>query len=80
MRRWDIRRKGRKWTAEEYEERLAGAPEKMELIAGKLYGSSEERLHMLGMLLEQVGAEEAVKLGDPDVWRQAVARLSAGRE
>jgi hypothetical protein len=30
---------------------------------------------MLGLLLEGVGADRAVQLGDPEVWRRAVAKL-----
>jgi hypothetical protein len=28
------------------------------------------------LLLENVGADRAVQLGDPDVWRAAVAKLA----
>jgi hypothetical protein len=30
---------------------------------------------MLGLMLENVGADQAVRLGDPAVWRAAVAAL-----
>ena len=33
---------------------------------------------MLGLLLENVGADAAVHLGDPEVWREAVAALPRG--
>jgi hypothetical protein len=32
---------------------------------------------LLGLLLENVGADRAVRLGDPSVWRSAVEALSA---
>jgi hypothetical protein len=32
---------------------------------------------MLGMLLENLGADAAVRLGDPQVLREAVARILA---
>jgi hypothetical protein len=32
---------------------------------------------MLGLLLENVGADRAVRLGNPDVWRAAVRSLDA---
>lgn len=69
---WDIRRQGRSWTAEEFEGRVALRPEKLEISEGKLLWSHEDRLALLGLLLENVGADEAVKLGDPNVWISAV--------
>lgn len=45
------------------------------MFEGKLYWSDEERVTMLGLLLEQVGADRAVQLGNPEVWRKAVAKL-----
>ena len=36
------------------------------------YDDHEERLQMLGLLLENVGVDAAVRLGDPQVWRDAV--------
>ena len=39
------------------------------------YDDHEERLQMLGLLLENVGVDAAVRLGDPQVWRDAVAEL-----
>jgi hypothetical protein len=72
--RWDIRREGRSWGREALA-RYALAPEKIEMIAGKLLASDDERLTLLALLLENVGANEAVRLGDPDVWRAAIAAL-----
>jgi hypothetical protein len=72
---FQIGNEGRRWTAAEYMERLEGAPEKMELFDGWLYGDEEERLYMLALFLEHVGADKAVQLGDPEVWRRAVAKL-----
>jgi hypothetical protein len=72
---FQIGNEGRRWTGPEWRARLAGAPEKMELYDGWLYGEEEERLYMLAALLEQVGADKAVQLGDPEVWRRAVAKL-----
>jgi hypothetical protein len=45
------------------------------MIHGKLFWSEKDRLNMLGLLLEQVGADRAVQLGDPEVWQRAVAKL-----
>jgi hypothetical protein len=62
---WDIRRKGREWQEEEVWSRYQLAPEKIELIHGKIFFDDEQRLRMLGLLLEQLGADAAVRLGDP---------------
>ena len=72
---WDIRREGRSWSEDEVDERYFSAPEKLELLDGKLYDYDEERLHMLACLLENLGADAAVWLGDPQVWRDTVAEL-----
>jgi hypothetical protein len=56
-------------------ERWSRTPEKIELVEGKLFWDDEERLAMLGLLLENLGADAAVRLGDPVVWRQAVMAL-----
>lgn len=54
-------------------------PEKTEMIDGSLCWSEEERLTMLALLLENVGADKAVRLGEPNVWRAAVAELNDDR-
>ena len=71
---WDIQREGRAWRAGEGLERYALTPEKIELIDGKLLWDDEARLNLLGLLLENVGVDAAVRLGDPAVWREAIAR------
>lgn len=76
---WDIRRDGRAWGGEAMS-RYQMTPEKTEMIAGKLYGTEEERLTMLALLLENVGADTAVRIGNPDIWRAAVDGLSDERE
>jgi hypothetical protein len=70
---WNIRRKGRAWEGDEARARYHLAPEKIELIEGKLFWSDEDRLTMLGLLLENVGADQAVRMGDAAVWREAIA-------
>jgi hypothetical protein len=52
-------------------------PEKIEMIRGKLFWDDEERLTVLALLLENLGVDQAVRLGDPAVWREAV--LGSGR-
>ena len=73
--RWDIRRTGRAWTAAEFTQRADLRPEKLEISEGKLLWSEEDRLSLLGLLLENVGADQAVRLGNPDVWIAAAAQL-----
>ena len=71
---WDIRREGREWQDEAHS-RHEMTPEKFEMCDGKLFWSDEQRLRTLGLLLENCGAEAAVRMGDPQVWRDAVAGL-----
>jgi hypothetical protein len=72
---WDVRNAGRAWTASEAWERYMLRPEKLEMVDGKIVGSDEERELLLGLLLENVGADRAVQFGDPEVWRSAVAKI-----
>lgn len=73
--RWDIRNEGRAWEEGEAMDRYFLTPEKFEMVGGKLLWSDEDRETLLGLLLENVGADRAVRFGDPDVWRAAVAKL-----
>ena len=72
---WDIRRAGRSWSAAEARERYNLTPEKFEMYEGKLFWTDEERETLLALLLENVGVDRAVRLGDPNVWKKAVAEL-----
>ena len=74
--RWDIRRDGRSWTAEEFDIRVELRPEKLEIYQGKLLWNESDRINLLGMLAENVGADSIVRLGDPDVWRKAIDELT----
>jgi len=74
---WDIRREGRAWALDEARQRHELTPEKMEMFEGKLLWYDEDRVKLLGLLLENVGADRAVRLGNPDVWRAAVRNLDA---
>jgi hypothetical protein len=73
--KWDIRNEGRAWGKHEALDRYMLKPHKVELIKGKLLWSAQEREILLGLLLENVGADRAVQLGDPEVCRAAVAKL-----
>ena len=69
----DIRRKGHAW--KDGLARFELLPEKLEMIKGKLFWNDEERLTVLALLLENVGVDRAVRLGDPRVWREAIDDL-----
>jgi len=71
---WDIRREGRSWTKEEAERRIYQAPEKIE-FAGGIFGSEDQRLTVLGMLLENLGIDKAIRFGKLDDWKAAIADL-----
>ncbi len=67
---FDIGREGHSWTSEEVDAKYRPhetVPEKMELIDGKLFWSDEQRITMLGWMLEHLGADTAVRLGEPAV-------------
>jgi len=72
--KWDIRRKGRHWRKEAMA-RYELTPGKIEMVDGQLFWSDQDRLMMIGLLLENVGVDAVVKLGDPQVWRDAVKSL-----
>ncbi|MGH3090668.1 MAG: hypothetical protein ACRDSJ_25595 [Rubrobacteraceae bacterium] len=74
---FDIRCEGHGWSGEEIERkrRHPMMPEDMELIDGRMFGADEYRLVALGFLLENVGADAAVRLGEPEVWREAIRAL-----
>jgi hypothetical protein len=73
--KWDIRNAGRSWGKDEAWNRFILKPEKIEMVGGKLLSTDEERETLLALLLENVGADQAVLLGDPSVWRAAIAKL-----
>jgi hypothetical protein len=59
---WDIRREGRQWSDEEFEERIGQAPEKIEFVNG-IFASNRQRLIVLGRLLENLGIDRVVQFG-----------------
>ena len=61
---WDIQRGGRAW-GDEAMSRYQMTPEKTELVGGRLYRTEDERLTMLALLLENVGADKACALATP---------------
>lgn len=72
---WDVRSEGRAWKKGEAWKRFELIPDKSELISGELSWTDEERENVLGLLLELVGADRAVRFGRPEVWRAAIAKL-----
>jgi hypothetical protein len=71
---WDIRREGRIWSHEEFDERINQAPEKIEYVNG-IFASHRERLIVLGMLLENLGIDRVIQLGRLEDWKAALADL-----
>ncbi len=71
---WDIRRTGRLWSHEEFDQRIYQAPEKIEFVDG-MFGSDRERLIVLGMLLENLGIDRAIRFGKIEDWKAAIADL-----
>lgn len=74
MRKFDIRTVGRHWTADEMQQHHDELPARLEMMNGMLCLDDEQRLTLLGALLEHVGTERAVRLGDLNVWKAAVAQ------
>ena len=72
---WDIRRAGRAWDDDEADAGWELTPEKFEMWEGKLFWEDEQRLLLLGLLLENMGVDAAIRLGDPEVWRAAIKEL-----
>lgn len=73
---FDVRRTGRQWTDEEFDARLEAAPEKIE-FSGGIFVSDRQRRIVLGMLLENLGIDDAVRYGNVDDWEAAVAARKA---
>ena len=71
---WEIHREGRQWKGEEFDKRIYQAPEKIEFVGG-IFTNEDERLTVLAMLLENLGIDQVVRLGNPVDWKAAVAEL-----
>lgn len=68
---FDIRLIGRNWTADEMA-RHEDLPGRLEMVDGKLCLDEEQRLTLLGVLLEHIGTARAVSLGPLQAWVAAV--------
>ena len=71
---WDIRREGRVWTHDEFERRIEQAPEKIEYTGG-IFLNERQRLVVLAMLLENLGIDKALRFGNLEDWKAAIADL-----
>jgi hypothetical protein len=71
---WNIRRDGRRWSHEEFDQRINQAPEKIEYVDG-IFASDRERLIVLGMLLENLGIDKVIRFGRLDDWKTAIEDL-----
>jgi len=72
---WNISREGRQWKAREFNKRIYQAPEKIEFVGG-IFSNEDERFTVLAMLLENLGIDQVVRLGNPADWKAAVAELT----
>jgi len=77
---WNIQRAGRAWQGEEARERIYLAPEKIEMTGGKIFFSEEERIKMLGLLLENVGLDKALELCDVSLAQEAIEKIKAKKK
>ncbi len=75
---WDIRREGRRWSHEEFDQRSYQAPEKIEYVNG-IFASNRERLNVLGMLLENLRIDKVIRFGKLEDWKAAIADLEKNR-
>ena len=71
---WKIGREGRAWKGEEFEKRIYQVPEKIEYVGG-IFINERQRLTVLAMLLENLGIDKAVQLGNRKDWKAALADL-----
>ena len=72
-----IQRNGRSWSGDEFKEKAELVPGRLEIVNGRVCSTLEQRLLLLGMLLENVDLDAAVRLGDPRLWAEALADRQA---
>jgi hypothetical protein len=75
---WDIRREGHRWSHEEFDQRISRATEKIGYVA-EIFGSDRERLNVLGMLLENLVIDRAIRFGKLEDWKAAIEELEKKR-
>ena len=71
--RFDIRRTGRSWTPEEFAIKAEWVPGRLEVVFGRVCPTLEQRLLLLGMLLENVGLDLTLRFAEPRLWTEALA-------
>ena len=71
---WKIKREGREWKGAEFDKRIYQAPEKIEYVGG-IFADERQRLTVLAMLLENLGIDKAVQLGNLEDWKAAINEL-----
>jgi hypothetical protein len=69
---WDIRREPRRWSNDEIRSRLELTPEHFEVFDGEMLFTEEHRVNLLGVVLEQVGIDTALRLAPKELWREAL--------
>jgi hypothetical protein len=69
---WDIRRKGRRWRNDQIRSRLELTPEHFEVFNGWMLFTTKHRRNLLGVVLEQVGIDAALRLAPKELWREAL--------
>jgi len=72
---WNIQRQGRAWSGDEIKSRYNMVPGRIELFDGKLFRNDEERMTMLGLLLENMGMDKAIQLGELSEWRESISAV-----
>ena len=71
---WDIRRESRAWDKPEIEIKYFRCLQEIkEMTEGKLYWCDATRMVMLGLRLENLRIDKAIRLGDLELWEQALA-------
>lgn len=64
------------WNHDEFNRRICQAPEKIEYTGG-IFTYEDERLTVLAMLLENLGIDKAVQLGNLEDWKTAIADMES---
>lgn len=59
-----------------YRARYELSPGKIEMVEGKLFWSDADRLIMVGLLIENLGVDKVMQLGNPAIWKKAAFALS----
>lgn len=74
-----IGRTGRAWNPEEQARRRDQLPPgvSIEIHDGKLLATDPDRRLLAGMLLENLGIDEVIRLGNPETWLEALTNCTA---